>query len=67
MNKIVLRLGLLTFALAVFYYSESGYPVEDIIVKSFFLFVLVTVLTSIVALVVIKTINKNSIKKTDEL
>ena len=60
MHKIILRIGLLVFALAVFYYSQSGYALKDILIRSFFLFTASTVILGVAALVTIRTIKKGS-------
>jgi len=66
MNKIVLQFGLLVFSLSLIFFSRAGLPFETVILKSFFVFVFTTVLLSIVVLVFVRAINKESYNKNIE-
>ncbi len=66
MNKIVLQFGLLVFSLSLIFFSRLGLPFEVVILKSFFVFVFTTVLLSIVVLVFVRAINKESFNKNIE-
>ncbi|MBI1931804.1 MAG: hypothetical protein HYS24_04640 [Ignavibacteriales bacterium] len=63
MNKIILNIGLLVFFISVIIFSQQGMFVEDILIKSFVIFFVATVLLTILALTFIKAINKASIDK----
>ncbi len=63
MNKIILNIGLLIFFISIIIFSQQGMLVEDILIKSFIIFFIATVLLAILALTFIKAINKASIDK----
>ncbi|MFZ1292275.1 MAG: hypothetical protein WAR79_19425 [Melioribacteraceae bacterium] len=63
MNKIILNIGLLIFFVSVIIFSQQGMLVEDILVRSFIIFFIATLLLTILALTFIKAINKASIDK----
>lgn len=67
MNKIVLNIGLLSFFLAIIYFSQRGMSMEDVIVRSFAVFIVLTILLGILALIFLKAINKTSQKKSENL
>lgn len=58
MHKIVLNFGLLVLCISIIYYSQKGDPLEDVILTSMIIFLLVTIVLSLGALFLIKTINK---------
>jgi len=61
MNKILLQFGLLIFCFALIFFSQRGMPLQDVVIKSFIVFISLTIIMSIVALFVLKIINKNEI------
>jgi hypothetical protein len=63
MNKIILNIGLLSFFLSIIYFSQRGLSVEDVVIRSFAVFVILTILIGILALTFLKAINKTSQKK----
>jgi ABC-type amino acid transport system permease subunit len=67
MNKLVLNIGLLSFFLAIIYFSQRGLAIEDIVIRSFAVFVIITILLGILALLFLKAINKTSQKKSNNL
>lgn len=67
MNKIILQFGLLVFFLAVIFFSQRGIPFQDILIKSFMIFIVLTIMLSIAAIMFMKSINKSSIEKNKEL
>jgi len=67
MNKIILNFGLLVFFISVVVFSQSGMKIQEILLHSFIIFVAITTLTSIIALVFIKSINKTSSEKGKQL
>lgn len=67
MNKIVLSFGLLVFFISLVVFSQQGMSTTDILFKSFIVFFLVTLMSSILALAFIKAINKASEEKLKKL
>lgn len=67
MNKLVLNIGLLSFFLAIIYFSQRGLAIEDVVIRSFAVFVILTILLGILALLFLKAINKTSQKKSNSL
>lgn len=63
MNKIILNIGLLVFFLSLIVFSRQNMLVEEILLKSFIIFFLVTLMLSIIALFLIRAINKASAEK----
>lgn len=63
MNKIILNVGLLIFFLSIIIFSQQGMLVEDVLVKSFIIFFVATVMLTVLALSFIRAINKTSIEK----
>ena len=58
MSKILLQLGLLFFFLSLIFFSQLGLPIVDVIVRSFIIFISVTVLLTIFTLIFIRAVNK---------
>ncbi|MGD8777624.1 MAG: hypothetical protein PVH88_01535 [Ignavibacteria bacterium] len=67
MNKIVLNFGLLVFFLSIVVYSQQGLMIEDILIKAFVIFVVVTIMLSILAIAFLKAINRASLEKGKQL
>jgi len=63
MNKIILNIGLLIFFLSIIVFSQQGMLVEDILLKSFIIFFVATLMLTVLALAFIRAINKTSIEK----
>ena len=63
MNKIVLNFGLLIFFLSVLIFSERGVAWETVLLRSFVIFIVVTVMGSIFAMTFVKAINRTSMGK----
>ena len=63
MNKIVLNFGLLIFFLSVLIFSEKGVAWETVLLRSFVIFIVVTVMGSIFAMTFVKAINRTSMGK----
>jgi hypothetical protein len=59
MNKILIQFGLLIFCFALIFFSQRGMPLQDVILKSFIVFVAFTIVLSVAVLFVLKMINKN--------
>jgi len=63
MNKIVLNFGLLIFFLSILIFSEGGVAWETVLLRSFVIFIVVTVMGSIFAMTFVKAINRRSMEK----
>ena len=63
MNKIILNIGLLVFFLSLIVFSRQNMLAEEILLKSFIIFFLVTLMLSIITLFLIRAINKASAEK----
>ncbi len=63
MNKIVLNFGLLVFFVSIVIYSQQGLTIEEILLRSFVIFVLVTVMFGILVITFLKAINRASLEK----
>lgn len=63
MNKIILNFGLLVFFISVIIFSQKGWMLEQVLLKSFIVFVVITVMFSILAIVFVKAINKTTFEK----
>lgn len=59
MNKILLNLGLLAFCFALIFFSQRSMPLLEVIIKSFIVFVSITLILSILILFIMKTMQKN--------
>ena len=67
MNKIILRFGLLVFFLSIIFFSRTGLSLELVLIRSFIIFIFVTVMVSIITIIFMKSINKASSEKSEEL
>lgn len=67
MNKIVLQIGLLVFFVAIIFFAQRSLPIEQVLLRSFALFIFVTIMLSIIAILLIRSINKITRKKKDDL
>lgn len=63
MNKIILNVGLLIFFTSIIIFSQQGMLVEDVLIKSFIIFFVATLMLTILALSFIRAINKTSVEK----
>ena len=63
MNKIILNVGLLIFFISIIIFSQQGMLVEDVLIKSFIIFFVATLMLTVLALSFIRAINKTSIEK----
>lgn len=67
MNKIIMNLGLLFFFLAIIFFSQRELPLYDVLIRSFTVFIFLTVMLTILGIVFIRSINKRAISKTNDL
>jgi hypothetical protein len=63
MKKIIFNVGLLVIFVSLIVFSQQGMLVQDILLKSFIIFFVVTLMLTILALTFIKAVNKISIEK----
>lgn len=59
MNKILIQFGLLIFCFSLIFFSQREMPLQDVVMKSFIVFISFTIVLSVVVLFVFKMINKN--------
>ncbi len=67
MNKIVMQIGLLVLCIAIIFFAQRGLPVEQILLRSVMVFIFVTIMLSIIAILIVKSVSKTTHKKKDEL
>lgn len=63
MNKIILHTGFLIFFISVIFFSQKGMALEDILIRSLVVFVVATIMLSVLAIVFVKSINKTALAK----
>lgn len=63
MNKIILNIGLLIFFVSMIFFSRDDNSLLLILLKSSITSIITTILLSIIALIVIRTINKTALDK----
>ena len=63
MKKIIFNVGLLVFFISLIVFSQQGMLIQDILIKSFIIFFVVTLMLTILALAFIRAVNKISIEK----
>jgi uncharacterized membrane protein (UPF0182 family) len=66
MNKIILQIGLLTFCISVIFFSRNPIPFYDVLLKSFAIFIIITIMGHVLALLFIQSIKKLSENKDEE-
>lgn len=67
MNKIILHTGFLFFFISVIFFSQKGMAVEDILLRSLVVFVVFTIMLSVMAIMLVKSVNKAAINKRKSL
>jgi hypothetical protein len=63
MNKIVVQVGLLVFFLSVIFFAQRSLPIEQVLLRSFLVFIFVTIMLALLSIIIIKSINKALNKK----
>ncbi len=66
MNKLVLNIGLLVFCFSIIFFSQRQLPVTEILLKSLVIFIITTVVLSIGAYILVKSVESNDDKKQNE-
>ena len=59
MNKVLIQFGLLIFCFSLIFFRQRGMPLQDVVLKSFIVFIALTIVLSVVTIFVFKMINKN--------
>jgi len=67
MNKIVLQFGILVFFISIIYFTQRGMALTQILLYSFSIFILLTIMLSVILIGLIKAINKNSLNKLGDI
>lgn len=67
MNKIILNFGLLVFFFSIIFFTQRGMAIEQVLLNSFAIFILLTSMISLLTIFIIKAINKNSMNKINSL
>ena len=67
MNKIVMNVGMLFFFLSIIFFSQMNLSLADVLIRSFAIFLFLTSMLSVLAIVFIRSINKKSYNKGNEL
>ncbi len=60
MNKVILNFGLLIFCFALIFFSQRGMPILDVLIKSSVVFVVLTIVVSVVTLFIIRFLSKST-------
>ena len=63
MNKIVLQFGLLVLSLSLIFFSRVGLPIQQVLLRSFIVFMATTIMLGVIIIVFVNAINKASYKK----
>ncbi|MFH1194300.1 MAG: hypothetical protein V1720_01230 [bacterium] len=63
MNKIVFNFGLLVFFISIILFSQKDLIWTDILLRAFVVFVVVTLMLSLLAITFVKAINKASLTR----
>jgi len=66
MNKIVMNVGMLFFFLSIIFFTQMNLSLLDVFIRSFVVFIFLTSMLGILALVLIRSINKKSFEKGNE-
>jgi hypothetical protein len=67
MNKIILHFGLLVFFLSIIFFSQRGMPLQAVVFKSFVIFIVLSVILNVVAIIFIRSVNKTASDKNKKL
>ncbi|KAB2844061.1 MAG: hypothetical protein F9K45_05315 [Melioribacteraceae bacterium] len=63
MNKIVLYFGLLVFFLSIIIFSQQDLQIHEVLLRATAIFMVITIMLSILAIAFLKAINKTSMEK----
>jgi len=62
-NKIVLYFGLLVFFLSIIIFSQQDLQIHEVLLRATAIFMVITIMLSILAIAFLKAINKTSMEK----
>ncbi len=63
MNKIILHFGLLVIFLSLLFFSQQNIPIQDVLIKSFAIFIVITLMSGILVIVFFRSVSKMLYKK----
>lgn len=63
MHKIIFQVGLLIFFVSVIFFSQKGMAIQDIFIRSTIIFLVFTIMLSLLTLLFVKSINKAALAK----
>ena len=66
MNKLLLNFGLLIFCFAFIFFSQRQMPLHDALLKSFIVFIVLMLVISVLALAIVKALNRTTSMKPTE-
>ena len=66
MNKIILHVGLLIFILSIVFFSRMDIAIEEILLRSFLVFFLLTFMLGVITILFMKSISKTTSNKNRE-
>jgi len=67
MKKIILQVGLLFFFLSAIFFSQRGFSIPDVLLKSFVVFIMVAVMLSFLAIVLLKSVKRETEKEKEDV
>lgn len=66
MNKIIMNIGLLLFFLAIIFFTQRELPVQDVLLRSFAIFICGTAMLAVLGIIFIRSINKAALNKANK-
>lgn len=67
MNKIITNIGMIFFFLSIIYFAQRDFPLQDILLKSIAVYIFLTFMFGVVAMIFVKSVNKAVQKKSKEM
>ncbi len=66
MHRIVIEIGLLVFFLSIIVFVRMQLPITEVLLRSALLFIVISILLSLSAIFIVKTLGKSSEHDADE-
>ncbi|MFO7445033.1 MAG: hypothetical protein R6W90_01645 [Ignavibacteriaceae bacterium] len=66
MNKIIFQIGLLIFTLSIMFFSRMDIAIEEILLRAFLVFFLLTFMLGLITILFMKSISKTSVEKSTD-
>jgi membrane protein implicated in regulation of membrane protease activity len=66
MNKVIINIGLLIFFISIIIFSKMKLPVEDVLIRSFAVSIVLTIMVSVIIILFIRAMNRISVSKKNE-